>query len=329
MALFAALDLISADGGLNYNLKFLFEGAEESNGALLEGFIKENKKELSCDLVLNVDSGMILKDCPTINYGCRGMAAGHLRISGPTKDLHCGEFGGVTLNPVHALCRAISGLHDNEGKVTLNGFYDHLTPAPEWESDLMKSLPLNDEFFLSETGVPALWGESGYSPLERSWIRPVLEVVDIKTGEMPPSISPSAEAFMIFRLVPGQDPQEIHQSLISYLERCIPPAVQWEIRDWGTFPASITDPFSPAAAKLSFALETVWGKTPALARSGGSLPMVSFVKKHLRAETLLTGFQLPEDNMHGPNEKLNIATWDKGISALKIFLQSLEKKDFK
>ncbi len=322
LALFAALDRCLAEEVSAWNFRFLFEGCEEFDGSLLEGFILENKEVLQCDLVLNVDAGMVGPESPAIVYGSRGITGGKLIISGPSKDLHCGEFGGVVQNPVHALCSIIAGLHDESGRVALPGFYDDLAGCSDKERTLLAKLPMDEDFFLRETGVKKLWGEPGYTPIERSVLRPILEVVDLEVHGMSSSISPEASALLFFRLVPDQDPEQIKKLFEKYLRETVPEAVDWRLERWSGCKASVSDPFSPAAKGLKDALKSVWQCEPLLTRSGGSLPMAEFFNRGLGVEVLLTGFQLPEDNMHGPDEKIHIPTWEKGSRALQIFFQT-------
>lgn len=319
LALFAALDSCMANRSSTWNYRFLFEGSEESDGSLLEGFVQENTQLLKCDLVLNVDAGMVGAEFPSIVYGCRGIAGGRLVISGPAQDLHCGEFGGVVLNPVHALSKVIAGLHDETGRVALPGFYDDLEASRDDERSLLAKLPMDENFFRRETGAKKLWGEPGYSPLERSVLRPILEVVDFQVSGMSSSISSVASALFFFRLMPEQDPRRIKTLLEQYLEKMIPDAVEWRLERWTGCKGYVNDPFSAAADSLKKSLKTVWQTEPLLIRSGGSLPMAEYLHRELGVEILLTGFQLPEDNMHGPNEKLHIPTWEKGVQALTLF----------
>jgi acetylornithine deacetylase/succinyl-diaminopimelate desuccinylase-like protein len=322
LALFAALDSCLKNRNSSWNYRFLFEGAEESDGSLLDGFIKEITGLLECDLVLNVDAGMVGADFPSIVYGCRGITGGKLIISGPAHDLHCGEFGGVVLNPVHALCKVIAGLHDELGRVALPGFYEDLNIITEEERALLAKLPMNEDFFRKETGVKHLWGEPGFTALERSVLRPILEVVDLQVSGMSSSISPEASALLYFRLVPDQLPAKIKTLLEKYLDATVPDAVNWRLESWIGCKGTVCNPFSPAAQGLKEALKNVWQTEPLLTRSGGSLPMAEYLHQRLNVEVLLTGFQLPEDNMHGPNEKLHIPTWEKGCQALQLFFQT-------
>ncbi len=319
----AAVESVLQTGEPPVNIKFMIEGEEEIGSPNLAAFLRANAQLLSADVVLNPDSGILAADFPTLTYALRGLAYFELRVFGPEHDLHSGLFGGVVHNPAQALIELIAGMHDADGRVTLPGFYDsvrEMTPAER--ADIAK-LPMTEKYYLEQTGVPKLWGETGYTPAERIGSRPTLEVNGILsgfTGQGSKTVIPSwAMAKISMRLVPDQDPDQVHRQLIQYLEQNAPATIRWEVIKMAGGPASFTNPNHPAAVAMSQALETVWGKKPVFKREGGSIPIVAEMQEILGAESVLTGFGLPEDNVHAPNEKLHLPTWYRGIDALIHF----------
>jgi acetylornithine deacetylase/succinyl-diaminopimelate desuccinylase-like protein len=323
-----ALESILSQGELPVNIKFFLEGEEESGSPSMDKFLRENKELLAADFALNPDTGMMGADIPTITYGLRGMAYFEIHVQGPDHDLHSGMFGGIVHNPAIVLCELIAGMHDENGTITLPGFYDRVPEMTEKEHMEMSRLPVSDETYLSQTGVPALWGEKEFTPVERTGARPTLDVngfLSGYTGEGSKTIIPSkAMAKVSMRLVPFQDPDEVEQQLKQYLEENVPDDVTWKLKfiEPGA-PASITNIELPATQALYKALNDVWQITPVYKREGGSVPVVGAMQEHLGIESVLTGFGLPDDKIHSPNEKLHIPTWKKGIEALIHFFYNL------
>jgi acetylornithine deacetylase/succinyl-diaminopimelate desuccinylase-like protein len=322
-----AIEALMRTTGLPVNVKFLFEGEEEIGSPNLEAFIRAHKDLLACDLALNPDTGMIGADTPTITYGLRGLAYFELRLTGPDHDLHSGSYGGAVHNPAQVLCELIASMHDDQGRVTLPGFYDPVKPLSDEERRELSRLPMDEAFYLKQSGAPALKGEAGYKPIERVGGRPTLEVNGLLsgfTGEGSKTVLPAkAMAKISMRLVPDQDPQEVHLQLLQYLEQNAPETVRWEVITLAGNPASLADLDIPAVKKLSEAMQTVWGKRPVFRRDGGSVPVVAHIKQILGVETVNTGFSLPDDNLHGPNEKIHLPTFLKGIDTLIVYLNSL------
>jgi acetylornithine deacetylase/succinyl-diaminopimelate desuccinylase-like protein len=322
-----AVEALVRVGCLNVNLKFLIEGEEEIGSPSLDAFILDHKDLLACDFAVNPDTGMLAPDVPTITYGLRGLAYFEIRLSGPDHDLHSGLFGGVVHNPAVVLSELIAGMHDAQGRVTLPGFYDRVRALSPAEKSELARVPATEASYLAQTGAPALYGEAGYSPIERAGARPTLEVNGMLagfTGSGSKTVIPSkAMAKVSMRLVPDQDPAEVHQQLKRYLEERVPPTVRWELVQMAGGPASITDRDMPAVHALSQALEATWGKAPVFRREGGSVPVVAQMKKILGVESVLTGFGLPDDNLHAPNEKLHLPTFYRGIDALIRFFSLL------
>jgi acetylornithine deacetylase/succinyl-diaminopimelate desuccinylase-like protein len=324
IACIKAIESILSTGELPVNVKFILEGEEEIGSPNLEEFLKQHADLLKCDVVVNPDTGMIAPDIPTITYGLRGLAYFELRVYGPSTDLHSGVFGGIVHNPGQALCELIAGMHSSDGRVALPGFYDDVRPLPDAERAELNRLPVSDQDYLDQTGVPELWGEDGYTPTERLGARPTLEVNGLYSGYIDAgakTVLPSyAMAKISMRLVPNQDPQKVYESLNSYLKQKAPNTIRWELINMAGGPACVTNRDLPAVQALSRAMDTIWGKTPVFRRDGGSVPVVAHMQEILGVDSILTGFSMPDDHIHAPNERLHLPTWEKGIQALICFL---------
>ncbi|HAF61242.1 MAG TPA: dipeptidase [Anaerolineaceae bacterium] len=322
-----AIDSILATGTLDVNLKFIYEGEEEIGSPSIVDFIKTHTDLLASDFALNLDAGMIGKDSPTIVYGLRGLAYFEIYVQGPDHDLHSGLFGGIVYNPAQALSELIAGMKDENGRITLPGFYDAVLPLDENERQELARLGLDDEFFKEQTGVEELSGEIGYTPVEQVGARPTLDVNGMSsgyTGEGPKTVIPSmAMAKISTRLVPNQTPAMVKEQLIQYMQEHAPSQIKWEVKQLSSDPASIADRSYYATQCFVDALREVWGTEPVYKREGGSIPIVSHMKDTLGIESVLSGFCLPGDLIHSPNEHIHIPTWKKGIHATIHFLYNL------
>jgi acetylornithine deacetylase/succinyl-diaminopimelate desuccinylase-like protein len=329
VAVLAAIESIRYNGDLPVNFKFLIEGEEEIGSPNLDKFIDNHRSLLACDFALNTDTGMLAPDLPTITYALRGLAYFDLRIFGPSHDLHSGLYGGVVHNPAQALCELVAGMHDDQGRVTLPGFYDKVRPLDKEERDELMRLPTTDSYYRDQTGASALWGESGYTPVERIGARPTLEVNGLYsgfTGEGSKTVLPAwAKAKISCRLVPDQDPAEVDLQLKKYMEIHAPKDIRWEVVNLVGGRASISDRHSEGVQAVVKALETVWGIRPVFRREGGSVPVVAQFQSTLGIETVNFGFGLPDDNAHGPNEKLHLPTWYRGIEAIIHALYNMKR----
>ncbi|MGC8855745.1 MAG: dipeptidase [Anaerolineae bacterium] len=327
MASLKAVEAIVRNGGLPLNVKWLIEGEEEIGSEHLGQFILDHRDLLACDFCLNPDAGMIAADLPTITYGLRGLMYAEVRVYGPDRDLHSGLFGGTIHNPAQALAELIAGMHDQTGRVTLPGFYDKVRPIDPAEHEEMMRLPMDEQFYLSQTKAPALWGEVEFLPVERVGARPTLEVNGLLsgfTGAGSKTVLPAwAMAKISCRLVPDQDPEEVFQQLVRYFEQNAPKDIRWEVKSLHNADAAITSRDSLGVRAMARAMEMVWGKRPLFRREGGSIGVVAQLQKFIGVESVLTGFGLPEDNVHSPNEKLHLPTWEKGIAALIHFFNNL------
>jgi acetylornithine deacetylase/succinyl-diaminopimelate desuccinylase-like protein len=323
-----AVESLVQTGGLPINIKWLFEGEEEVGSPSLEAFIASHTDLLACDFAVNPDSGMIGKEYPTITYGLRGLAYFELRIFGPAHDLHSGMYGGVVHNPAIALAELIAGMHDDKGRVTLPSFYNRVRELSKEERDELARLPVGESHFLEQTGVQALSGESGFTANERTGARPTLDVNGLLSGfigEGSKTVIPAwAMAKISTRLVPDQDPKEVHQQLLQYLDQNAPKDIRWEVKTLSGNPASISDRNNLGVRAMTKALEIVWGQRPYFKREGGSIPVVGDMQHLLGVESVICGFGLPDDNVHAPNEKQNLPTWYKGIDAYIHFFINLK-----
>jgi acetylornithine deacetylase/succinyl-diaminopimelate desuccinylase-like protein len=328
IATMAAVESVMQTTGLPVNIKWLLEGEEEMGSVSMEAFLPKYKDLLAADFCLNPDAGMIAVDKPTITYGLRGLAYFDVFVWGPDHDLHSGLYGGTVHNPAQALIELIAGMHDENGSITLPGFYDSVRPVSAEEHADMGRLPQNTAFYKEQTGVPELWGEPDYLPVERVGARPTLEVngfLSGYTGEGSKTVLPAkAMAKLSCRLVPDQDAHEVHKQLVAYMEANAPQTIQWEVKLLNAAPTAITDRELPAIKSMAKAMESVWGTHPLFRREGGSIPVVALLQNAIGAESILFGSSLPEDNVHAPNERLHLPTWYKTIDATIQFFYNLK-----
>ena len=319
-----AVESIIKTENLPINIKFLIEGEEEIGSKHLNEFLAQHREKLAADFSLNTDAGgMPDAETPSICYSLRGGASFILNIFGPSQDLHSGEYGGVIQNPIHVLSKLIADLHDEHGHVTLPGFYDKVRRIDAEEHAELARLPFNDDFLLKHSGAPALWGEPEFIPAERIGARPTMEVVMFTAGQPKSAIPAKASARFAFRLVPDQEPADVDKQLRQYLGTYTPASVKWELEFRGGGHGIITNRNSPEVLAMKSALQTVFGKEPIFQRVGGGIGAVLMFKHMLGIDSVLTGFSLYDDNFHGPNEKLHLPTWKRGMVALVHFFHNL------
>jgi acetylornithine deacetylase/succinyl-diaminopimelate desuccinylase-like protein len=322
-----AVEALKETTGIPINIKYLVEGEEEIGSTHLGEFIRANEELLDCDFCLNIDAGVIGPETPSITYGIRGMAYFEMRLKGPAGDLHSGTFGGAVVNPATALAALIGKMHDDQGRVTLPGFYDDVLPLSDQERSELANLPQTDEWWSKQSGAPILGGEQGYSATERATGRPTLDVNGLLsgfTGEGGKTVLPSkAMAKISARLVPDQDPNKIHESLLAFMEQEAPPGVTWEVDMLAAAVASIINRDSTEANAAMEALETVWGVPAIYKREGGSVPVVGMIEEMLDVRTLMLGFGLPDDNLHAPNEKFHVPNFHRGVDTFIHFMTAL------
>ena len=324
-------EALEQHGDLPVNLHFVIEGEEEIGSGNLGNFLSENKEALRCDVAVVSDTGMVKRGMPTLSYGLRGVTALEVKVTSAKMDLHSGVFGGAVANPITALARLLATLHDDRAHVAIEGFYDKVKPLEDWERKAWRELPVNgDEDILQETGAPALFGEEGYTTLERLWGRPTAEINGIGGGYQGVGtktvIGSHAMAKLTFRLVPNQDGEEILNLATRHLEKHLPQGVTMEITRGHSGPWYLTDPHSPVGQAAQRALREAFGKDPALIREGGSIPIVSQFRTILGVETLLLGLALPDCRAHSPNENFPLENMDAGIRLNKAVLAELAKR---
>lgn len=329
-ACISAIESILKSGEFPVNIKFIFEGEEEIGSINLKPFLRQHKDLLESTVAFNPDTGMLGKSIPTIVYGLRGLSYFEIRVFGPDRDLHSGVYGGIVHNPAQVLCELIAKMHDEEGRVTLPGFYDHVKSLSTEERVELSRLDHDEEYYRNHIGINGLWGENGFSPVERLGARPTLEVNGFLSGfvgQGSKTIIPSkAMAKISTRLVPDQDPEEVHNQLTRFMEDNAPKTVRWEVEKISTGSPSISDLELNETKALIKALKTVWGVNPIFKREGGSVPVVADMQEILGIDSVLTGFGLPDDNIHSPNEKLDLPTWYKGIESLIHFFFNAKKE---
>ncbi|MES2709480.1 MAG: dipeptidase [Verrucomicrobiota bacterium] len=304
-------------GDLPVNLIFLLEGEEEIGSPNLEPFLKQYQAELACDIVAISDTGMVAAGVPTFTYGLRGIACVEVVVHGPSIDLHSGIFGGSVANPNTILSRLVASVHDNEGRILIDGLYDAVRPLQDWEREAWAQLPDGAASTLELTGVPKLFGEAGFSDYERRWARPTAEVNGIGGGYQGKGsktvIPQSAFAKFSFRLVPDQDPQDILAKVQAHFARHCPDTVRLEVQLGHSGAPYAMDPNSKFGLAARRALEKTFSRPTALIREGGSIPIVQCFRDVLSAETLLLGLALPDCQAHAPNENFPIENFEAGI----------------
>ncbi|MCC7163801.1 MAG: dipeptidase [Anaerolineae bacterium] len=316
--------------GLPVNVKVLIEGEEEIESPNLAPFLEQHRDKLGCDLVLNCDSGILRSDLPSLVYGLRGMTYYELWVYGPKHDLHSGMFGGSIDNPAHVLCEWIAGMHDQDGRVTLAGFYDGVRVLSDAERRALSRLPTTDAEWLKITGSPRLFGEKGFTTVERIGARPTLEVDGIVSGfigEGAKTVLPAkAMAKISMRLVPDQDDVRMEQLLRAYLKERAQDTIRWELVSLANSPAVLLNRDAPGMAAARSALQETFGVEPVFTLMGGSVPVVGMLKDLLGVDSVLMGFGLPDDNVHAPNERLHLPTIQRGIQAFIRFFEIVSRE---
>lgn len=319
--------LIKTTGKLPVNIKFILEGEEEIGSPNLVPFLKEHKEMLKCDMVLISDTSMFAKNVPSITYGLRGLAYMEIEVVGPKRDLHSGIYGGGVQNPLNVLCEIIAKLKDEHGKIQIPGFYDKVRELTAEERKVYESLPFDEEEYKRDLDIDAVYGEEGFSTLERVSARPTLDVNGIwggYQGEGAKTVLPSkGGAKVSMRLVPDQDPNEIAELFIKHINSLAPKGVRVNpISHHGGHPA-ITDLdfYGMKAAAKAFA--DIYGKEPLFTREGGSIPIVADFQTILGVNSILMGFGLNSDAIHSPNEHFSLEDFHRGIKTSARFLQIL------
>ena len=316
-----------AEGPLPVNVIFLIEGEEEVGSGHLAEFLEKHRADLACDAIAISDTGMAADGHPTLSYALRGIAAMEVRVFGPSHDLHSGIYGGAVANPATAAARLIASLHDAQGRVAIEGFYDDVQPMQNWEREAAAESPLSDEAIAAQAGVTELWGEAGYSSVERIGARPTAEINGIGSGyqgEGTKTVLP-AEAFfkVTFRLVANQNPDAILKMARRHFEKHKPLGVQIDMVDGHGGEPFFLDPKGAQGMAACRALEAVFGKKPALTREGGSIPILADFQKILGHPALLLALASPDCRAHSPDESFPVENFLTGIRLNKALLKEL------
>jgi acetylornithine deacetylase/succinyl-diaminopimelate desuccinylase-like protein len=317
------------EGSLPVNIKMIIEGEEEVGSANLDSFLQQNKDLLRADLVLISDTAMFAKGVPSVCYALRGLAYMEVEVTGPNTDLHSGSFGGSVHNPIQVLSEMIASLHDKNGKITIRGFYDDVRPLTKAERLSFKKLPWSDKKYAKQLGLRTLYGEKGYSTLERLWARPTLECNGVwggYTGEGAKTVLPAkAFAKISMRIVPDQRSANIATLFEKHFLRIAPKTVNVSVRALHGGEPAMTPLESGGVQAAVSALEKGFGKKPLYQREGGSIPIVVQFKKILGLNTVLLGFGLPDENAHAPNEFINKDNFFGGIRTCVYYYHELPK----
>jgi acetylornithine deacetylase/succinyl-diaminopimelate desuccinylase-like protein len=305
-----------AHGGPPVNLTIMIDGEEEIGSPNLKSFVQKHRDALKADVAVISDTNQYARGIPAITYGLRGLVYMEVKVTAANRDLHSGLFGGTVANPANVLCKLLGSLHDENGRVTIEGFYDDVSTLTQTERDEWAKLPWSESNYALELGAPKIWGEAGYSSLERRGARPTCDINGLTSGYQGPGaktvLPAEASAKVSMRLVPNQDPVKIVEAFETTLHARCPDTVRLEIHCHSHTPAVLVPRDSKAIQLAAEAVEIGFGKAPTFIREGGSIPVVSLFKQELGIDTLLLGFGLDDDNVHAPNEKFDLDALQKG-----------------
>lgn len=311
-------------GLLRCNVKFVLEGEEEIGSTHLEGFLTQYKDMLSADVILVSDTSMVSSEVPSLTSGLRGLAYWEIEVTGPNRDLHSGHFGGAVGNPINELCRLIAKVQDEHtGRIQIPGFYDDVVDLTNAEREMIAQVPFSEEAYCKAIDVDAVWGEEGYSTLERNSCRPSFDVCGIwggYTGEGSKTVLPSkAYAKVSCRLVASQDHHKISQAFIDYIKSIAPKHIRVEVRPMHGGEAYLCPIDLPAYKAAEEAISKSWGVRPLAVRRGGSIPIIAVFERVLGLKTVLMGFGLESNAIHSPNENMSVDIFRKGVEAVAEF----------
>ncbi|GAB1422200.1 dipeptidase [Anaerolineales bacterium] len=323
-----AIEALLASQSCPVNVKYLIEGEEEIGSINLTKFIEENKALLEADVAVISDTGMRGENSPSMVYGLRGLVTLEILLSGPSRDLHSGGYGGILLNPAQAIAEIVAQLHDKNGRVTVPGFYDDVASLTEKELTMLKQGDFTDEEWQNLMGDLEEWGESGFSRIEKLSTRPTLEVNGISggyTGEGFKTVIPAkAKAKISCRLVPNQDPQDVLQKLKDYILSIKPAGVHLDFKEYGHCAAALAELDHPATQAAIEAFKAEWpDQELLLLRGGGSIPVVADIQNIFEIPVILLGFGLPDSQAHGPNESFYLSQYKKGIKTVIHYFHQL------
>lgn len=318
-----AFEYLVRAGKLRHNVKFIFEGEEEIGSPSLAKWAEANKERLAASVILVSDTTMISDKVPSINCGMRGLAYLEVKVTGPNKDLHSGHYGGAVANPINVLCDMISSLIDKDGRITVKGFYDNVVELSSADRAQLARAPFDLEEYKHFLGINEVKGEKGYTTLERTGIRPCLDVCGIWggfTGEGSKTVLPSeAHAKISMRLVPNQDSETISRLFTEHFLSIAPPYVKVEVRPCHGGNGFLIPISSKAYQAASRAMAEVYGTDPVPSRGGGSIPILADLQHILGIDPLLMGFGLERDTIHSPNESYLLSQFFAGIRSLALF----------
>ncbi|MEO5617358.1 MAG: dipeptidase [Candidatus Eisenbacteria bacterium] len=319
--------LIRTTGKLPVNLKVVIEGEEENGGHSLDDFLREKRAMLDADVIVVSDTGMLGPDQPALTISLRGILYTQIEVTGPSKDLHSGHFGGAVMNPANALAVIVAGLKDADGRITVPGFYDRVHELSPAERDAMRALPFHEAAFLAESGAPAPFGEKGYSTLERVSVRPTLDVNGMWSGyigEGAKTVLPSfAAAKVSMRLVPDQIPDELFPRVEAHVKSLAPAGVTVKLTHMHGTQPFLTSADEPMLECARRALARAWDKPPAMLREGGSIPVMATFQKTHGVPCILMGFGLDDDQVHSPNEKFSLSSYYGGMKSAAYLYEEI------
>jgi len=320
-----AAEIMIATNKLPCNIKFMIEGEEEVGSENLEEFVKNNKDLLSADVILISDTGIISNDTPSITTGLRGLSYVEVEVTGPNRDLHSGLYGGAVANPINILCKMIASLHDENKKITIPGFYENVENLSSQEREIMSKAPFDIENYKNELNINDVYGENGFSTMERNSIRPTLDVNGIWGGyieEGAKTVIPSkAYAKISMRLVPNQKSNDITVLFENHFKSIAPKGVTVKVRPHHGGEAYVSPTNEKGYLAASKAMKDTFGKTPIPIRTGGSIPIVALFEKELGLKSILMGFGLDSDAIHSPNEHYGLFNFFKGIETIPLFFK--------
>jgi acetylornithine deacetylase/succinyl-diaminopimelate desuccinylase-like protein len=320
--------LLKTEGTLPVNIKFFCEGQEEIGSPELPAFLARHRERFACDAVLSTDSGQYSETDPALTIACRGLCAIEVVVRGPRSDLHSGVYGGAVPNPLHGLVRMLVSLHREDGSVAVPGFYDGIDQGWMDLRHLCRTVPFDDQVWLDQLGVERLVGESGYSALERTWFRPTIEINGVQggfAGQGVQTVLPGeARAKLSCRLAAGQEPQRVLDLVAAHLKRHTPPGVRASVEYLpGRARAYHMAPDHPVNRAAHEVLTGLYGRTPHYVGMGGTIPVCALFEEHLGVQTVQFGFGLDDENIHGPDEFLRLASWERGQIAYGLLIDKL------